>query len=336
MMNRKPETSLEEDLKTLGILAGDAKKSLSEEDACAMGADKKDDEKAEKPADDGDADDKAEKAEKKPVPSFIDAMKKKEEEKSYTEQLEMAWDVVRNYYGLDEAKDKELTDEDLRTVIDAFAFIVEAQYNSDKMDENPSDIPGGNEVSEFPAGQDPTKQNAAFEGPLGLDKKNKVVGKGGNNMGTRVDKQAAGKPAGGKPAADRQQQSFMGSPAEGANDISNLVSELKSIQSAVVESGPTAEQLAVSTKLIEGFESVRDTAGEIAARIKSELAEAKNVSAEDDRVKAREFFESIFNDANDILSAIAEGNVEIEDATADLKVISTDLKNGLDGLKSVG
>lgn len=327
MMNRKPETSLEEDLKTLGILSGDAKKSLSEDDdACAM-ADKKDDKAEKKPADDdGDADDKPAEPKDKPVPSFVDAMKKKAEEKSYTEQLEMAWDVVRNYYGLDEAKDKELTDEDLRTVIDAFAFIVEAQYNSDKPTENPDDVPAGNEgANGFPGGEDPVKQNAAHEGPLGLDKKNTVAGKGFDLMDTGAKKGSKG-----KVASPRHQSEPKG------ESIDDLVSELKSIQSAVVESGPTAEQLEVSTKLIEGFESVRDTAGEIAVRIKSELAEAKNVSADDDRVKARAFFESIYNDANDILSAIAEGNVEIEDATADLKVISTDLKNGLDGLKSVG
>lgn len=349
MMNKKPETSLEEDLQTLGLLAGDAaKKSLSEEemaddkgkekgepakdDAKAEKADKKDDAKA----DDKHADEKQDKElfakmmkkEARELPNFLKAKEEEALAHSYTEQLEAAWDVVHHYYKLDEAEDAELTMEDLRTVVEAQSFIIEAAYNDAEPTKEPKDIPGANKTDAFPDGEDPIKKNAAHEGPLGLGKKVAVAGDGYN-----LTKTGAAKGDKGEVYSPRHRS--QPAPTNEQTGLDALVSELKSIQQSVVESGPTAEQLEVSQRLIEGFEAVRDTAAAVFKGIDAELAESKNVAEGDARVSARAFFEGIANDAGEILNAIATGEVEIADAAADLNTISADLKQGLDGLNGV-
>ena len=61
MMNRKPETSLQEDLAILGLLSGDAKKALSEEAEDAGHDSGDEDEEGKKDGDADDADDKPKK-----------------------------------------------------------------------------------------------------------------------------------------------------------------------------------------------------------------------------------------------------------------------------------
>ena len=347
MMNQKPTTSLEEDLKTLGLLAGDAaKKPLSEDEGVKAAADDDDDAEMKKDKDkdkddDKDKDEKAEKKDhpdekqdkeliKKEVPKFLQAKEQEELAKSYTEQLEAAWDVVHYYYKLNEAENAELTTGDLRTVVEALSFIVEAAYNADEPTNEPKDIPGGNTVDAFPPEEDPTKEggNPAFGGPLALGKKNAVAG-----VGYNLAKTGAAKNDKGTPYSPRHRS--QPAPTNESASLDSLVSELKSIQGAVQESEPSAEQLQVSQKLIEGFEAVRDTAAAIFQGIDQELSESKNVTEGDARVAARDHFESIANDAAEILNAIASSQVEIADAAADLNTISDDLKNGLDALDSV-
>jgi hypothetical protein len=345
MMNQKPTTSLEEDLKTLGLLAGDStKKSLSEDEQTKEPTDDSDDEadkdekakdkadKADK-KDDKDDDHKDEKQDKelikKEVPKFLQAKEQAELERSYTEQLEAAWDVVHFYYKLDESEDKALTTDDLRTVVEAQTFIIEAAYNADEPTTEPKDVPGGNAVDAFPDSEDPTKEsgNPAFGGPLGMGKKNAVAGVGYNLAKTGAAKNDKG-------TAYSPRHRSQPAPTNEAS-LDSLVSDLKSLQASVVESEPTAEQLAVSQKLIEGFEAVRDTAGSVFQSIDKELSESKNVTEGDARVAARDHFEGIANDAAEILNAIASGQVEIADAASDLNTISDDLKQGLDALNGV-
>lgn len=312
MMNRKPETSLQEDLAILGLLSGDAKKALSEE-AEDVGA-AEGEEKEEKGEKDEKEDEKEEKKEKKEVPAFVQKKDDEAAEMNYAEQLEAAWDVVRNYYKLGEAEDAELKSEDLRTVIDAFAFIVESWDSAGgKPKEKLDDLPEGGKSKGFAAGQEPTPP----DGPLANKRESGKYGE-------------RGRAASDKKYAPRQQSG----PSQ-TESVNALVSELYSIRDAVQESGPSSEQLEVSESLISGFEAVRDTANEVASRIKTELAESENVGSDDARVTASKFFESIFEDASAILAAIAEGNVEIADAAEDLNTISEDLKKGLAGLQDI-
>lgn len=328
MMNRKPETSLQEDLAILGLLSGDAKKALSEEAQDAGDGDGDADDKA--PEEKKEKEDKEDKGEKKELPAFLkkkdDADGKKDAEMNYAEQLEAAWDVVRNFYNADEDENKGLTTEDLRTVIDAFAFIVES-WDSDggEPTKKPTDLPerGTGKVDLFPAGENPITDPGTKNSPVAPEKDKGSYGVRGRTK-TGPEDASRGKYQGRHQSAITQ-----------AESLDTLVNELHSIKNAVHESGPSSEQLAVSENLISGFEAVRDTAGEVAARIKADLAESKEVASGDERLEASTYFEGIFNDASDILAAIAEGNVEIADATEDLNTISEDLKKGLASLKDV-
>lgn len=346
MMNQKPTTSLEEDLKTLGLMAGDVSAKPLAEDG-GMDGDEATEPKADK---DEKKDEKAEKADKKddkkdhkepdgdekpsksagPPPGLAAMLAKKEAEEnavSYTEQLEAAWDVVHHFYRLAEGEDAELTSEDLRTVIEAQSLIIEAAYNDAEPTSEPKDIPGANKVDAFPDGEDPIKQNAAHEGPLGLGKKVAVAGDGYN-----LAKTGAAKGDKGAPYSPRHRS--QPAPTNESASLGALVNELKSLQTSVQESGPTSEQLEISQQLIEGFEAVRDTAAAVFKGIDAELAESKAEEG-DPRFNARAHFESIANDAAEILNAISTGDVDIADAAADLNTISGDLKAGLDGLQGV-
>lgn len=344
MMNQKPTTSLEEDLKQLGLMAGDVSaRPLAEDggmdgDEATEPKDDKDDEKDEKAEKkDKDKDEKKDHkepdgdegpAKKGPPPGLAAMLAKKEAEESYvsfTERHEAAWDVYRHFHSLNEAEDRDLTTEDLRTVVEALEIMLEAAYNDAEPTKEPKDIPGANKVDAFPDGEDPIKQNAAQTGPLALGKKVTVAGDGYN-----LSKTGAAKNDKGEPYSPRHRSQ----PAPTNEGLESLVSELKSLQSQVAESEPSAEQLAISSQLIEGFEAVRDTAAAVFKGIDAELAESKAVEG-DPRLAARAHFEGIANDAAEILNAIATGEVEIADAAADLNTISDDLKAGLDGLQGV-
>lgn len=331
MMNKKPEHTLDEDLKILGLAKGDSapaseegKKPLAEEEMSDSDEDDKDmDEKAKK-------DKKDDKDSDKKLPPWLqkkDSEKSAEEAKAeYTEQLEAAWDVIRDFYKLSEDDNKSLVPEALRTVIEAQSFLIEAMYNSDEPSKEPNDVPGGNETDLFPAGENPRNagENPALQGPLANKMKNAEAGKGYNLSKTGAAKGEKGSPA--SPYHRSQQVK--------TESLSDLVAELKAIKAAVTENAPSSEQIEAAQDVVEGYEAVRDTAAEVATRIKADLAEDKNATKDDDRVKAGDFFESIISDCNQILTSLAEGKLELADAAEDLKLISTDLKNGLDRLNS--
>jgi len=325
-MSKKPDTSLSEDLKVLGLLSGDEAKALNEAEHADEKADKalmaKELAKADDKEDDKEAEKKDEKAAPKKVPAFLKDKEaedeKAKEEMAYAEQCEAAWAVVRDYYKLSESEDKELTTEDLRTVIDAFAFIVEG-LNSDKPTESPDALAHDAAEKLFDPAEDPVKDNAQKASPLGGKVYDKKYGKVGNQ------------------GSEKAASPYHLSKQVKTEGLDELVGELKALRNAFQESEaePTAEQLAVSQKLIEGFEAVRDSAAEVAKRIGNELSESKDVKEDDSRVTAKTYFDGIAEDAAAILTAITEGKVEMSDALEDLNSISSDLHKGLEALSDV-
>lgn len=319
MMIRKPETTLHEDLAYLGL----APKSLSEDEAAdkdmaAKPEEKKEEPKAEKPGAEKKDDDKEEKKEApaKEMPAFLQKKAEEEAQADFAVKLEAAWDVVRSYYTMSEAEDKALKAEDLRTVIDAYAFICEAQFNSGEPTKKPQETPGEG-ADLFPDGENPLKQKATANSPLAPEWKKDKYGERGR---AKSDK---------SPAAPYHRSGPV--KTEG---LSELVADLVAIRDAV-QSGPSAEDLAVQESLIEGFEAIKATASEVAARIGAELSEEKNVSKDDDRKAALDYFTSIAEDAGFVLTALANNEVEATDAAEDLKQIGAELKKGLETLKSV-
>lgn len=321
MINRKPETTLHEDLAFLGL----APKNISEDEAAdkvmaAKPEEKKEEPKAEKPEDkDDEAEEKEEKKEApaKEMPAFLQKKAEEAAEADFTARLEAAWDVVRSYYTMSESDDKELTNEDLRTVIDAYAFICEAQFNSGEPTKKPDGNPGEN-ADMFPDGENPLTQKATANSPTAPEWKKDKYGERGR---AKSDK---------SPASPYHRMAQVKTEAAAA-----LVADLVAIRDAISESGPSAETLALAESLFEGFEAVRASASQVAARIGAELSEEKEVAEDDARAKAFEYFDGIASDASEILKGLAEGTVEVSDALEDLKSIGDDLKRGLDTLKSV-
>ena len=125
--------------------------------------------------------------------------------------------------------------------------------------------------------------------------------------------------------------------------LTSLVSDLKNLEEGLT--GESAESAAVDrhAALIEGFESLRDSAAAICGKIfdviKTEAGveedEELDLDGEDERVKIGAFFESIVEDCENHLAALAGGNLDDDTAQADLATMSKDVTNGVDAMKSV-
>ena len=125
--------------------------------------------------------------------------------------------------------------------------------------------------------------------------------------------------------------------------LSSLVSDLKNLEEGLT--GESGESAAVDrdAALIEGFESLRDSAAAICGKIfdviKTEAGveedEELDLDGEDERVKIGAFFESIVEDCENHLASLASGNLDDDTAQADLATMSKDVTNGVNAMKSV-
>jgi hypothetical protein len=332
MFNQKPDSSLIEDLQALGLLAeGEklakgGKKEITENmggpmapDASVTGHEEPDGDEAAAPA----AAPAPPAAKTPPMPSKLastapppksddamgggydaagaapaaadDSMSDDDEVAAY----ESAWDCVKQYYALNEKKEK-LSEDDYKTVVNAMAFIIETQgkyMGPDQLDKDPETLPGG-------SGQD-------WKGDGKNDPTDKVPG----------------------PLAMKKIKGFKyhlssPKPGEKAESLDALVSELKGLTQKT-ESEDEMQEL--GNKIIEGFEAVRDTAQEIAESIAKELKESnERVTEAHPRLKLGKFFEGLSGDAKLLLKAISERETtDVDDAIEDLNSLARDLKKGL-------
>jgi hypothetical protein len=211
---------------------------------------------------------------------------------------ESAWNVVKQYYSLNERKEK-LSEDDYKTVVNAMSFIIETQgkYLSQEPDHDPDELPGG--------------ASPSWAG----DSRNDPDGK---SRGTN----AFEKPKGwryhdGSPR-----------PSEKAESLSNLVGELKALTQ---QTESEDEMQTLGTKIIEGFEAIRDTSEEVAHGIASELRESREkVTDSNPRLRLGKYFEGVGGDARLLLRAISERHTtDVDDAIEDLNSLARDLKRGL-------
>jgi len=120
---------------------------------------------------------------------------------------------------------------------------------------------------------------------------------------------------------------------------SSLLDEIRNIGS---DDRPT-RAIDAQSKLIEGFETARDSSREIVDRIVQVIAddqgieEAKNLQLDenDERVQIARFFESIAQSAENYLSHLAEGEVPFRVAEADLTKIHSDMERGIEAMHTV-
>jgi hypothetical protein len=212
---------------------------------------------------------------------------------------ESAWDCIKQYYALNERREK-LSEDDYKTVVNAMSFVIETQakyMESAELDKNPNELPGGT---------DPGWSGDAKNNP-----QEKVQGTG-----------ALRKIKGWKyhDASPR--------PGEKAESLDSLVGELKSLTQRH-ESDDEMQDL--GNKIIEGFEAIRDTATEVFQNIASELKESnEKVTESHPRVRLGKYFEGVSNDAKLLLKAISERETtDVDDAIEDLNSLARDLKRGL-------
>lgn len=316
MYDKKPDTSLVEDLEVLGLLSDGESRRLQEMGADpSMAPDEEEKPEGELGAAPGAGAPPAPKPAPKPAappaPPAPDAEEPKEEPKpdmyndeydEYDDDLaayEAAWDVVKRYYALNESGE-QLSEDDFKTVINAMAYIIEAHskyMGPDLMDKDPQSLPGGN---------DPAWAGDSEHNPY--------------------DKLQGVNP----PRRPRGWKYHTASPLPGekAESLDALVGELKSLTQQT-ESDDEMQEL--GAKIVEGFEAIRDTADNAAGGIANELRESKTrVSEDHPRVKLGKYFEGVANDARLILRAIAERDTtDVDDAIEDLNSLTFDLKKGL-------
>jgi hypothetical protein len=219
---------------------------------------------------------------------------------------EQAWTVVRQFHSLSEAEVKsKFTHEDYRYVLNAQSFIIETQnkyMGSDLMDKDPSELPGN--------------------GPAGY----KWAGKPENDPSDQITGTNAPRvPKGYKwgKASPR--------PGEKAEAVENTLKELKGIIEGRTSAPTEDEMQELGTKIIEGYEHIRDVAGGFVEHFTNELKGVKEaVDAKDPRVKLGKYFESIHRNAATILDGIAKNEqTDVDDAIEDLQSLTRDLKKGL-------
>lgn len=211
---------------------------------------------------------------------------------------EDAWGCVKEYYAINERNDK-LSEDDYKTVINAMAFIIETQgkyMGPDQLSKDPEELPGGVADWKGDAKNDPTDK---VPGALAMKKVK------GYKWGSATPR-----------------------PGEKAESVDALLKDLKALTQQT-ESDDEMQDL--GNKIVEGFESIRDTAQEIAESIAKDLKESnEKVSKDHPRVKLGKFFEGVSGDATLLLKAISEREqTDVDDAIEDLNSLARDLKRGL-------
>lgn len=318
MYEQKPTTSLMEDLNILGLVKqprGQRRLNENEDEMTpdpTMAAPDADAGEEEPPAPAPAPAPDAEAPKSPPFPSNLPGAQGGEdkEEKDFApstydmggdEEMaayESAWNVVKQYYALNERKEK-LSEDDYKTVVNAMSFIIETQgkYLSLEPDHDPDELPGGNDPS--------------WAG----DSRNDPDGKsGGTNA---FEKPSGWRYHDGSPR-----------PSEKAESLNSLVGELRKLTQQT-ESNDEMQDL--GNKIIEGFEAIRDTAEEVAQGLASELRESKEkVSSDNPRLRLGKYFEGVSGDARLLLRAISERQTtDVDDAIEDLNSLARDLKRGL-------
>ena len=211
---------------------------------------------------------------------------------------ESAWSVVKQYYSLNE-RNERLSEDDYKTVVNAMSFIIETQgkYLSLEPDHDPDELPGG--------------ANPAW------------AGNAENNPSEKVDGTGAMRKLKGWRYHDASPR-----PSEKAESLNGLVGELKALTQ---QTESDDEMQSLGTKIIEGFEAIRDTSEEVAQGLASELRESnEKITESHPRVRLGKYFEGLGGDARLLLRAISErDNTDVDDAIEDLNSLARDLKRGL-------
>jgi hypothetical protein len=132
--------------------------------------------------------------------------------------------------------------------------------------------------------------------------------------------------------------------AESSNKgLGSLVNDLKNLEESLTGDSTEANAVDRHAALIEGLESMRDSCQSICQSILGVLQteagvaedESIDLDGEDDRVQIGAFFESIIEDCENHLAALAEGSMDDDVAQEDLARMAADVERGVESMKTV-
>lgn len=127
-----------------------------------------------------------------------------------------------------------------------------------------------------------------------------------------------------------------------SDDAASLFDDLLRLEQGVVSEDEDGDEIS-DDQVIEALEQIRDSAGSVCQGICSLIAQDQGVAEdevtldpEDERVQIGAHFESIYDDAQGYLDAIAEGETfDLDTVMSDLARMSEDMDKGVEEMKRV-
>lgn len=250
-----------------------------------------------------------------PSPDEVAEQEEQLAEEAEKVQLRKAWDVINAYFSED---DDGLNEEGLRGVINALGHSL----------------------------------NVAVEDIAMLQGENVRLTEAVNDL-NRLLKEADGNLSDGKKMAypdedkkndeedeEETQEESRRAPANLLEDAS-LNSILEEVAS--IGGSPKHQALAVQEKLIEGFETLAESATDILDRVvdvirtDEGLAEDEEIELpeDDQRLKVAQYFYGIAEDAQNYLTRLADGDVAFRVAEEDLNRLHGDVQKGIDAMHKI-
>lgn len=283
---------------------------------------------------------------KKMVPSFmippapteaeIAESQEKLAEQAAADQLNRAWEVINAYFSEDE---DGLNEEGLRGVINAMGHalnvavedIAMLQGENVRLTEAVNDLNRLLKESEesLAEGKMPPEVLAKMKGekPEAKDDEDEDEDEDDKDEGKKL-------PFGGKQALPfgKKEESKRGANLMEDASLNSILAEVASIGGS-----PQKQAVTAQAKLVEGFESVLESAAEITDRIVKVIREDEGLAEDadielpegDERLVVAQYFHGIAEDAQNYLTRLADGDIAFRVAEEDLNRLRDDIQKGV-------
>jgi hypothetical protein len=284
-----------------------------------------------------------------PTPSEAEIAEAEEKrvEEAAASQLNRAWEVINAYFGED---DDGLNDEGLRGVINAMGHALNVAVEDIRMlsGENVRLTEAVNDLNrllkESEDSLDEGKMPPEFLAKLKGEKpaaKDDDKDADEDDKDDDKDEEKGKKPAfGGKQALPfgKKEESKKGANLQEDANLNSILAEVAAIGGSAKKQALTAQ-----SKLIEGFESVLESASEITNRIVKVIREDEKLSedeeidlpADDERLTVAQYFNGIAEDAQGYLTRLADGDTSFRVAEEDLNRLRADIQKGVDAMHKI-
>lgn len=327
-------TSLQEDLRVLGLLPADAGNLSEDASAVAEGKKAKKDYDGDECDKDYDYKDKMGKKAKKEEDedselgaAFDEAFADEDEDSADALEVEeAALEVLEAFYGLSEEEFEDL-DESYLNAVERAADVLGVDLDEEGAIGNYLD---SLEEEGKMSAADIAKRMRAAKGHTASTSSERQkeraaqrrLGKGGRAKKRREYARTSG----GRAALKRAKKK-RGRKDESVS-LDSIIDRLNGLTAPLAQE--SEEVGTISDKIVEGYKSLFYSAQRLAQSIATELAEDDDVDQDDPRYQLGVYFEGIADDAKGLLDTIfSGGDIPMEDAIEDLQALSSDLKKGL-------